>query len=127
MAKVFDLSKFASARARGLPDPELTPRLTKRSRAEYRFIRIPALWREKLASDSHASTLKLALHLLVRDWENHDAPIRLSNGRLAKAGVSHDQKWRALAELESLGLVFVERRARKSPIVALVKSGDSST
>jgi hypothetical protein len=93
----------------------------KRPMADYRFVRVPALWTEKLSKAKHAATFKLALHLLALEWENHDAPIKLSNGRLAAAGVSRRGKWRALRELESLGLILTERRSRKSPVVILLK------
>ena len=47
-------------------------------------------------------------------------PIKLTNIMAAEVGVSPDAKRRALDELEQAGLVEVERRARKSPLVTLL-------
>jgi hypothetical protein len=42
------------------------------------------------------------------------------NGVLKEKGISRWSKWRALNELERLGLITVERRKRKSPIIRLI-------
>jgi hypothetical protein len=79
-------------------------------------------WIEALVGARHAATCRLALYLLLVDFRDHGVPVRLSNQRLAAIGISRRQKWRGLRELEELGLVGVERRLRKAPIVSLVKS-----
>ena len=43
----------------------------------------------------------------------------LSNVGLEQEGLTRRSKWRALAELERLGLLLVERLPRKSPRVTL--------
>jgi len=54
------------------------------------------------------------LHL---HWKHHGEPFKLANGMLDYDGVSRYSKWRALNELERRGLISVERRQRKSPII----------
>jgi hypothetical protein len=50
-------------------------------------------------------------------WKGNGAPIKLSNGMLEIDGISRQAKWRALTDLERLGLIQVERRPNRSPIV----------
>ena len=63
---------------------------------------------------------RLAWWLLYMHWKDRSQPIKLANGMLGCDGVSRKSKWRALNDLESRGLIVVERRPRRSPIVRLV-------
>jgi hypothetical protein len=111
-----DLSRFEAT-------AEAKPKRTSKRLppADFRFQRLPAFWIYHLARAQCMATLKLANLLLVLDWEARGRPIALGNGRLDDAGVSHDAKLRALAELERLGLVRVQHRPFKAPIVTLIK------
>ena len=82
------------------------------------FIRLPWLWFEKLAGAT-GQTYHVALYFLFLHWKNGGEPIKLANGMLKLSGTSRQSKWRALTELERRGLITVERRARRSPIVRL--------
>jgi hypothetical protein len=79
------------------------------------FTIVPGLWQEQLTKARHIATYRSALHILRRHWENSGEPFTLSNGALELVNVSRWQKWRALGELEQLGLIAIERRKRKSP------------
>jgi hypothetical protein len=92
----------------------------KRGRGREQFIIVPMTWKDCLTKAVHASTFKLALHLLYQHWKTDGAAIKLSNTTLD--GMSGKQKWRGLRELEKLGLVAVERRKRRSPLVRVVKA-----
>jgi hypothetical protein len=81
------------------------------------FVQVPWTWIEQLAKARHIATYRVALHILYQHWKRGGKPFSLSNG--AVCGVSPRQKWRALQELEGLALVKVERRPRKSPLVAV--------
>ena len=83
-----------------------------------RFIRFPYEWAERLKAARRISTYRVALHLLYRDYKTGGRPVTLSN---KAAGLSGKEKWRGLRELEDAGLVRVERRARRSPIVTLLR------
>jgi hypothetical protein len=86
------------------------------------FVQVPGFWVDRLKKPRCAATYPLALQLLRLAWRTGGSSIELSNERLTVQGVNRWGKWRALAELEKLGLVIVERRRRKSPCVGLVLS-----
>jgi hypothetical protein len=86
----------------------------------YQFVKFPRVWADRLRTARYPSTYRVALHLLFRHWKSDGRPIQLSNVALAQAGVSRDQKWRALNELECLGLIRIERRRRRSPLITLL-------
>jgi hypothetical protein len=105
------------ATPRKLQERRVTPRkLQKRSE---QFIMMPFSWFDRLKGAS-GQTYRVALSLLYLAWKAEGGPVKLANGMLAIDGVSPASKWRALADLENLGLVAVERRPGKSPLVRLV-------
>jgi hypothetical protein len=87
----------------------------KRAPAE-RFVKLPFSWLARL-EQAHATTYRVAVHLLYQEWRRKGQPVRLANTPLV--GVSRQSKWRALNELESLGLITVLRRPRKAPLVVV--------
>jgi hypothetical protein len=84
------------------------------------FIKVPWSWVERLAGARHVATYRVALHLLYQHWRQGDRPILLANGMLRREGVAPGTKWRALRELEQLGLITIERRPCKSPLVTVI-------
>ena len=84
-----------------------------------RFVRVPGEWAHRLCRAKYLSSYKVAVYLLHLHWKSRGKPIRLANAVLRSMGVGRDAKWRALLELETLGLVEVSRRDRKSPEVIL--------
>jgi hypothetical protein len=101
-------------------DPALAPRGatgTRKKKWQRKFIRVPWVWVDRLKSTNRGSTYRLALVLIYEHWRTGGRPIRLSNAMLAGDGVTGKSKWRALRELERFGLVKIERRPRKSPLV----------
>ena len=85
-----------------------------RKRRRRRFIIIPEMWIERLEGARHVSTYRVALRILQRNrqWEGQPFPLPNNIG-----GVSRWAKSTALKELEKAGLVQLERRKRKSPLV----------
>lgn len=83
------------------------------------FIILPWSWYEKLGGET-GQTYRVALYLLYISWKNDGGPIKLTNVGLKDVGVSRQSKWRALARLEALGLIQVECRPDRSPIVYLL-------
>jgi hypothetical protein len=59
----------------------------------------------------------VALHLLYCHWKSHGKPFKLPNGWLRYDGISRWAKWRTINELARRGLILIERRSRKSPII----------
>jgi hypothetical protein len=85
-----------------------------------RFTQVPGVWKERLTKVRYISTYRVALHVLMRDFESRGEPFTLSNGALALENVSRWEKLRALSELEEVGLIAIERRKRKTPWVTVL-------
>ena len=125
MAKGFNIDDFilspeqeAQIQERRVSEPR---KLQKRRR---RFIPVPMAWRERL-DGAAGKTYAVALDLLYLGWKGKGAPIKLANGMFRIDGVSRQSKWRALNDLERRGLITVERRPNRSPIVRLNNLGDA--
>jgi hypothetical protein len=120
-------------RMKGKDDPlylenlRLTPQMVAERKIEPRkvrkrrkhFVQVPWIWIEKLHGAT-GHTHQIALRLLYQDWRQKQwegGPVKLPNGMLEYDGISQPSKWRALIDLEKRGLVTVERRPRKSPLV----------
>lgn len=84
------------------------------------FIKVPWIWYERLLKARRASTYQVGLYVLYLQWKSGGQPFALANGGLASLGVSRWRKWRALHELECLGLIQVERRPRRSPVISVL-------
>jgi hypothetical protein len=84
------------------------------------WIQVPCWWVERLAKATrYRVTFIVALHLLYEHWRHRGRPIKLANGALEMEGVPRGTKWRALKELEQAGLISVQRRRRKSPVITV--------
>jgi hypothetical protein len=122
LMKNFDLKDlvYVPTTAPTVPAPPGEVNITSPRPRKGHFVKVPLEWMERLSAARLAATWKVALHLLHESFKNRRQVIRLANGTLALDGISKWQKWRALAELEKLGLVSVERRPNKSPHVTLL-------
>ena len=91
------------------------------SRRPPKFTRFPREWEYQLARMEGASvaTYRVALYLLWESWRSDLQQVKLPNGALRKWGVGREAKRRALDKLGRAGLVAVERRPCKSPIVTV--------
>jgi hypothetical protein len=83
-----------------------------------KFIKFPEMWRACLA-DARADgcTYRVALYLLDRACFSER--VTLGNKALEKHGVSRASKWRALQQLRAAGLVALETRRGRAPIVTV--------
>ena len=86
-------------------------------RRQKQFIMLPWTWVERLRDARSVTTYKVALYILHMSWKKHSKSFKLANGALSEEGISRYQKRDALKDLERLGIIRVERRVRKSPIV----------
>jgi hypothetical protein len=105
---------------KGDPAPEtwaVVPRKIKKRRQH--FVMVPWPWIERL-NGATGQTYRVALILLYLDWKDRGVPIKLANGMLRTDGISRRSKWRALNALEQRGLIAVERRPHRSPIIRLL-------
>ncbi len=81
-----------------------------------KFDRFPTPWTNRLLRDNASGAAWSVAALLVRrKFIDHKQTIRLANTE-----TTQKRKWRGLAELEKLGLVSIERRPRRSPIVTML-------
>jgi hypothetical protein len=87
------------------------------------FVKVPFEWLERL-SGARGQVYALALHLLYLSWKAKGSPVKLANGMLKIDGIGRGAKWRALAELERRGLITIQRRPRKSPLVTVNHESD---
>jgi hypothetical protein len=92
---------------------------TKVERRRQQFTKVPNSWVEELRKARNISTYRVALYLLYRHWKGRRRPIPLSNVALFSTGVTRRGKWKALAELERLGLVEVARRSKRAPLITV--------
>jgi hypothetical protein len=93
--------------------------LNKLKKRSQHFVMVPWDWLDKLIG-CRGQTLRVAFVILYLNWKARGTPIKLSNSMLLMDGVSRRSKWRALEHLEQVGLISVERRVRKSPIVTVL-------
>jgi hypothetical protein len=114
---LFDLKKLV------LPDQYVqlrqaaVPRKIQKRRKH--FIMVPVHWYERLQDAHGRTTWQLALFLLYQHWKQTGKPIKLPNGMLKYDGINRASKWRALKDLERLGLISIQRRLKRSPIIQL--------
>ena len=95
---------------------------TKIRRRREQFVQVPMWWLEKLGEPPLATGTahQVACYLCHLDWKHHGKPFKLPNGMFGYDGISRYSKWRALAVLERRGLITVERRRKKSPIIRVL-------
>jgi hypothetical protein len=91
---------------------------TKIRKRRDQFIMVPWSWAEKLVGAT-GTTYHVAHFLLHLAWKADGVAVKLPNGMLRRDGVSRHTKWRALRELERRGLITIECRPRRSPLVRL--------
>jgi hypothetical protein len=86
-----------------------------------KFIKVPMAWRQKLVGAT-GNTILIALDLLYLAWKDgRDGPVKLPNAALRRVGIGRQSKWRALGDLERRGLVAIDRRSGRSPLVRLLQ------
>src|SRR5262249_45370374 len=91
-----------------------------RRRREDTFTLMPLQWAAKMTAATETPRAMVGVWLLYRAWETKSSTFEVPNGALAAFGVSPDVKRRALWQFEAAGLIKVEWRGRKSPIVTLL-------
>jgi hypothetical protein len=83
-----------------------------------KFTKFPKMWREQLMRvRATGCTYRVALYLL--DRTNFSKQVILSTTAMRRLGVSRNGKRGALNQLRRAGLIAVEERADKNPIVTV--------
>jgi hypothetical protein len=99
---------------------EQQARKSKRKEWQRLFTVIPREWELRLLEAKRVSTYRLAIELLYLHWYGKGKPITVASKVAKAANLSVRSKWNALAELERLGLIEVDRGLRRSPRVILL-------
>jgi hypothetical protein len=109
-------------------DPTLMRQLRKSKEGWQRhYTLVPREWELRLLEAKRISTYRLAIELLYLYWYNKGKPTIVSSNVAKAVKISARSKWQALAELERLGLIEVDRRPRRSPRVVLLRAHTEQT
>jgi hypothetical protein len=84
------------------------------------FVKVPLWWMTEATKLTRTPAALVCIHLLHASWRARSLTFTLSNGSLKKCGVSREIKRRVLRDLEAGGLIKVERRSGRAPVVTLV-------
>ncbi len=84
------------------------------------FVKVPLWWAVQAAQATKSPKALVWLWLLHRSWKGRSKTVVMSNAKLKEWGVTRLQKYRALRELEEAGLITVDWRRCKSPVVTLL-------
>jgi hypothetical protein len=114
---LFDLEKHAVP---DIPTTTVPPRRIVKRREQ--FVQVPLVAADTLGKACRDKSWALYLHLLHETWKAKawGKPVKVANGFLTMLGIDRFAKWRALGKLERLGLIEVERRDSKSPLVKIL-------
>jgi hypothetical protein len=83
------------------------------------FVKVPLWWAAEAAKATRSPATLVLIDLLYRAWKAKGPTFPLPNMRLSKNGVSRKVKCRVLRDLEAAGLITIERRHGKTPLVTL--------
>jgi hypothetical protein len=122
--KPLDLKALSAEGDIPLPPVDASLPLGRAGRRELRTIRggftvLPYAWSKRLLGADSSSAWRLAVCLLDTNFDSKLLTFKLTNGMAAAYWMTKYQKLRALRELESSGLITVEWRESKAPIVTL--------
>jgi ribosomal protein S19E (S16A) len=94
--------------------------MTVKKRKEPPFVKVPLWWAESVAEATKSPAVLVGIRLLYAAWKAKSMTFSLPNSYLQRHGVSREIKRRVLRDLETAGLITVERRHGKSPRVTIV-------
>ena len=96
----------------------------RRRRRKRDFVMVARAQSDLLDQAVNFATERVFRHLLFLKFKSGGKPVRLANAALAHVGIHRLKKWRALRELEALGLIQVTRRPGKSPEIIVLELSD---
>jgi hypothetical protein len=84
------------------------------------FAKMPLWWATEAAKATKTPATLICFRLVYLAWKGKGMTFPLPNAWLEERGVKRHTKSRVLRDLERAGLVTVERRGKKSPIVTML-------
>ena len=103
--------------------PPLDPAIARPRRRSREFVMMSREQSDRLDKAVNFGTERVFRHLLFLDWRAPGKPLQVGNIALAKKGIDRRVKWRALRELETLGLIVVKWPSKRSPVVTVLGTG----
>jgi hypothetical protein len=91
-----------------------------RRRREDTFVQVPLQLAAKMAAATNTPKAIVCTWLLYQAWRTKSRQFAVPNEALTSMGVTSKVKNAALRQLERAGIIAVEWRSRKSPIVTLL-------
>ena len=83
------------------------------------YVQIPLKRAGHAAAVTGGKRMLVWMLILYRSWQQQTPTVVVSNTMLRQYGISRETKRRALEQLEAAGLITVEWRATKNPIVTV--------
>jgi hypothetical protein len=85
-----------------------------------RFVQVPLWWAERMTKATETPRAFVGIWLLYLAWKTGKSTFPLPNGQLEAHGISRKVKRCVLRNLEAAGLIKVDRRRGKSPLITLL-------
>jgi hypothetical protein len=95
-------------------------RAKAKPRRRDRFVMVPLWWAEQAAKATRTPRALVWVWLLHLAWKTKGSTFPLPNAKLGTQGISPKVKRQTLRGLEAAGLIRVDWRAGKTPIVTLL-------
>lgn len=77
------------------------------------------------AGETRCAVLAVMVELTYQVFKTHKSEVVLSNSMLRSVGISHWAKSRALHQLEAAGMVAVDWKGGRSPLVTVLWAGET--
>jgi hypothetical protein len=113
-------TRYIVRRGRHIAIKTIEAGIEPRRRRDDPFVKVPLQWAAKAAKATKTPKALVWIWLLHINWKTKSATFPFPNTKLKNAGATRFTKRRALQELEIAGLITVEWRHGKTPIVTLV-------
>jgi hypothetical protein len=84
------------------------------------YVKVPMWFAVEAAKATKTTKALVWVWLVYLGFKTHRTTFPVPNSKLQKLGVNRYTKRRALCELERAGLITVERRHGKTPVISLV-------
>ena len=93
---------------------------TMKFKRESQFAPVGLEWAAEIAKRTRSPAFAVKIALAYMIWRTGSHTFSLTNTLLDRLGVSREGKRRALANLERDGVIQVEKRGRRAPIVTVL-------
>jgi hypothetical protein len=91
----------------------------RKRKKEEPFVKVPEWWIRAATEATHTKKALVAVELLRASWKaGGGTTFALPSGRLKRFGVSRPTWWRALQDLRRAGLITIEMRGQKAPLIS---------